>query len=329
MRRYREEAIELALCALHLYRRDHDYLERAGRIEVIDLNTGRTAAGRAWSRGLHQMIELKEGCAPSPVLDSASQITLQRFFSRYVRLCGMSGTLAEGRGELLRVYGLRLARVPLRRPSRRVTLPARVFATAHDRWDYVARQARELGARGRAVLIGTDAVADSRALSDVLRATGAAHAVLDARHDAAEAGHRRRRGLGGPHHRRDQHGRARYRHRARARGGGRRGPARHPVPGQRVAAHRPAVPRALRSPRRARQQRIAVLRREPGAARMDRARRLPHCRDADGELRPRWLALALARAAQRAERARQARQRRELWKQDLRIERQALLGGES
>ena len=70
--RYREEAVSLALCALHLFHRDRDYLVRDGRVEIIDETTGRTAPGRAWSRGLHQMIELKEGCSPGQVLETAA-----------------------------------------------------------------------------------------------------------------------------------------------------------------------------------------------------------------------------------------------------------------
>jgi preprotein translocase subunit SecA len=187
VRRYREEMVRLAVSALHLLQRDRDYLVRDGRVEIIDPTTGRTAPGRAWSRGLHQMIEIKEGCAASPITESAAQITYQRFFARYLRLTGMSGTLAEGRAELARVYGLRVARVPLRTPSRLAVLPARVFASAGARWRYVAARAGALAASGRAVLIGTDSVADSQTLSELLRARGVGHAVLNARHLHAEA----------------------------------------------------------------------------------------------------------------------------------------------
>jgi preprotein translocase subunit SecA len=185
--RYREEAVSLALSALHLFHRDCDYLVRDGRVELIDATTGRTAPGRAWSRGLHQMIELKEGCRAGQVLETAAELTYQRFFSRYLRVCGMSGTLTEGRRELAQVYGLRVARVPLRTASLRSVLPTRVFADAAARWAYVVRRARELRDAGRAVLIGTDTVADSQGLSEAMREAGLEHVLLNARHDRAEA----------------------------------------------------------------------------------------------------------------------------------------------
>ena len=185
--RYREEAVSLALSALHLFHRDCDYLVRDGRVELIDATTGRTAPGRAWSRGLHQMIELKEGCRAGQVLETAAELTYQRFFSRYLRVCGMSGTLTEGRRELAQVYGLRVARVPLRTASLRSVLPTRVFADAQARWAFVVQRARELRDAGRAVLIGTDTVADSQALSETMRERGLEHVLLNARHDRAEA----------------------------------------------------------------------------------------------------------------------------------------------
>jgi preprotein translocase subunit SecA len=118
---------------------------------------------------------------------TAAQITYQRFFSRYLHLCGMSGTLLEGRAELRAVYGLPVVRVPLRQPSRRAVHPARAFGTHEARWSYVVGCARGIQARGGALLIGTDSVEDSQALSERLGAAGVAHVVLNARQDRHEA----------------------------------------------------------------------------------------------------------------------------------------------
>ncbi len=187
IRRLREEALCQALAALHLFERDRHYLVRRGAVEIIDDTTGRVAAGRAWSRGLHQFIELKEGCVPSSENVTAAQITYQRFFSRYLHLCGMSGTLTESRAELLETFGLRVARVAPRRPCRRTLLPTRVFGSHDARWRFVVERAGEIQARGGAVLIGTDSVADSQALSARLHAARLAHVVLNARQDRHEA----------------------------------------------------------------------------------------------------------------------------------------------
>jgi preprotein translocase subunit SecA len=183
----REEAVTLALTAINALERDRDYLVQDDQILMIDALTGRIAEGRKWSNGLHQLLELKEGCTPSGDQEVIARITYQRFFPRYHRLCGMSGTLTEARGELRARYGLRCMLVPLRMPARRHALQRRIFITADAQWTAVIERCRVLVAAGRPVLIGTDSVADSEQLSARLAAVNIDHAVLNARHDATEA----------------------------------------------------------------------------------------------------------------------------------------------
>jgi preprotein translocase subunit SecA len=186
-RRHREESLCLALAALHLFQRDRHYLVRDEGIHIIDETTGRVSPGRTWSRGLHQFIEMKELCKVSGEAVTRAQITYQRFFPRYLRLCGMSGTLAESRAELARVYGLNVVRVPLRKPSQRIDLGQRVFLRRTQQWHAVAASVAARTREGRPTLIGTDSVADSDSLSAHLAQHGIAHTVLNARNDQHEA----------------------------------------------------------------------------------------------------------------------------------------------
>jgi preprotein translocase subunit SecA len=186
-RRHRDESLSLALAALHLFQRDRHYLVRDGGVHIVDETTGRLAPGRTWSRGLHQFIEMKEQCAPSGEAVTRAQITYQRFFPRYFRLCGMSGTLAESRGELASVYGLNVMRVPLRLPGRRIDLGQRMFLRRAQQWQAVAQRAAACLVAQRPLLIGTDSVADSDSLSLHLTQCGIAHTVLNARNDQHEA----------------------------------------------------------------------------------------------------------------------------------------------
>ena len=185
--RLREEVVCMALAARHAYHRDVHYLVRDGKVEIIDEVTGRAAPGRVWSRGLHGFVELKEGCRASPATETLAQITFQRFFPRYHRLGGMSGTLREARGELREIYGLDVVCIPSRLPPSRKTLPSRIYATRNALWDAVACRVVEFVGHGRPVLVGTSSVAESEALSARLEAAGIAHCVLNARFDADEA----------------------------------------------------------------------------------------------------------------------------------------------
>jgi preprotein translocase subunit SecA len=186
-RLHREHAVCTALAALHLYQRDRHYLLRDGTVQLIDETTGRVAEGRVWSQGLQQLVECKEQCTPSAALATLAQITYQRFFSRYLRLGGMSGTLRDARAELMQTYGTAVRRVPLRRPCRRRTGALRILPDHAALWPAVAERAAELHALGRPVLIATDSIAEAEALAACLLQLGLPHALLHARNDSDEA----------------------------------------------------------------------------------------------------------------------------------------------
>ncbi len=186
-RRGRQSLLRQALTALNLYRLDQHYIVREGKIVIVDENTGRVMPDRSWERGLHQMIELKEGLETSARRDTLARITYQRFFRRYLRLAGMTGTAMEVAGELRAVYALDVVRVPTHRPVQRRNLGLRIFRDPQARWEAVAARAAEVAAAGRAVLIGTRSVAASDAVSAALQRLGLEHALLNARQDGEEA----------------------------------------------------------------------------------------------------------------------------------------------
>ncbi len=185
--RRREELACQALHALHLLHKDRDYLVHEDSVLIIDANTGRTMPDRSWERGLHQMVEAKEGCPLTDAREQLGRLTYQRFFRRYLRLGGMTGTAREVSSELWSVYGLRVQRIPLHRPSRRQALPTRIFPRVEEKWAAVIHSVRRMQAQGQPVLIGTGSVADSELLSRQLTAAGITHRVLNARQDKAEA----------------------------------------------------------------------------------------------------------------------------------------------
>jgi preprotein translocase subunit SecA len=185
--RRREELIKRALSALHLFHRNKHYLVRDGKIQIIDEYTGRVMADRSWERGLHQMIEAKEGCQITGQQETLARISYQRFFRRYLRVAGMTGTAREVARELWSVYRLPVVSIPTNRPVRRQLLPDRVFASADEKWAAIVETARRMQQAGRPVLIGTRSVMASEHLSELLTAAGLDHQVLNARQDQGEA----------------------------------------------------------------------------------------------------------------------------------------------
>ncbi|RYD29574.1 MAG: preprotein translocase subunit SecA, partial [Sphingomonadales bacterium] len=81
-----------ALRANMMFKRDIDYIEKDGKIVIIDEFTGRMMDGRRWSDGLHQAVEAKEGVAIEPENQTMASITFQNYFRMYPKLSGMTGT---------------------------------------------------------------------------------------------------------------------------------------------------------------------------------------------------------------------------------------------
>jgi preprotein translocase subunit SecA len=185
--RRREELVRRALSALYLFQRDKQYLVRSGKVQIVDEYTGRVMADRSWERGLHQMIEAKEDCPITGQQETLARISYQRFFRRYLRIAGMTGTAREVARELWAVYRLPVVSIPTNRPVRRTRLPDQVHATADAKWAAIVEALRRLHATGRPVLVGTRSVSASEHLSGLLNAAGLPHKVLNARQDQEEA----------------------------------------------------------------------------------------------------------------------------------------------
>ena len=186
-RQRREELVRQAITAQHLFQRDKHYLVQDGKVAIIDEYTGRLMPDRSWEHGLHQMIEAKEDTPLTNQTDPLARISYQRFFRRYLRLAGMTGTAREVSGELWSVYGLAVVRIPTNRPVRRRPAGDHVYATAQEKWNAIVARIEEVHRAGRPILVGTRSVAASEHLDELLRAAELPHVVLNARQDKAEA----------------------------------------------------------------------------------------------------------------------------------------------
>jgi preprotein translocase subunit SecA len=167
--------------------RDEHYLIRDGAAQIIDEFTGRVLPDRKWNDGLQELIERKEALDLSARHDTEARMTYQSFARRYRRLSGLSGTLHEVAGELWRVYGVKVARVPTHRPDCKTIQPPCGHLDTAAKWRAITAQAAALHAEGVPVLIGTRTLDASARAAAVLSSAGLPHVVLNAAQDSAEA----------------------------------------------------------------------------------------------------------------------------------------------
>jgi preprotein translocase subunit SecA len=185
--RRRQQLVRKALTALYMFERDKHYLVRDDKVVIIDEFTGRLMPDRSWEQGLHQLIEIKEGCEVTGRRETLARISYQRFFRRYLHLSGMTGTAAEVAKELWSVYRLRVAKIPTNRAARRQRYPDMIFGRGEAKWKAVVALTERLHRSGRPVLIGTRSVAASEHVASLFDAAGLPYQLLNARQDKDEA----------------------------------------------------------------------------------------------------------------------------------------------
>ncbi len=179
--------LETALRALHLYKRERDYIVKDGRVIIVDEFTGRLMPDRRWSDGLHQAIEAKEGLEIRKEQQTLATITLQHYFKLYKKLAGMTGTAKTEEEEFQQIYGLSVIVIPTHKPMIRQDLPDRLFTTEKAKFNAIVEEVARLHEIGRPVLIGTTSIEKSEYLSTLLSRRGLPHNVLNAKHHEREA----------------------------------------------------------------------------------------------------------------------------------------------
>ena len=178
-------AVQDALEAHALLRRDVDYLVKAGAIEMVDEFKGRVALNRRWPAGLQTAVEVKEGVAPKPQGMVLGSTTIQNLVALYPRVCGMTGTAATQAIEFQKVYGLYVEVIPTHRPVIREDRPDFLFETKTEKEAAVIEEIRRVHATGQPILVGTASVEESERLSRIL--SDVPYNVLNARNDEVEA----------------------------------------------------------------------------------------------------------------------------------------------
>lgn len=179
--------INQAIKANGVMKRDIDYVVRDGEVLIVDEFTGRIMYGRRYNEGLHQALEAKEGVKIEKESKTLASITFQNYFRLYKKLSGMSGTVMTEQEEFREIYKLDTIEIPTNKPVIRQDLPDVVYKTQKAKYKAIVKDIIESHKKGQPVLVGTTSIEKSELLSDMLRAQGIKHEVLNAKHHEREA----------------------------------------------------------------------------------------------------------------------------------------------
>ena len=183
----RIHCISQLLRAYSLYERDKEYVVQAGKVNIVDQNTGRVMPGRRWSDGLHQAIESKENCTIEKETKTYATVTIQNYFRMYEKLAGMTGTAETEASEFHEIYGLSVMVIPTNRPNIRKDFNDVIFKTRREKFNAVLKEIEQAHKSGQPVLVGTASVEASEVLSRMLKRNRIIHSVLNAKFHEQEA----------------------------------------------------------------------------------------------------------------------------------------------
>lgn len=180
--------IVLALRAHFLLEKDTDYvITDKGEIVLLDKSTGRKMTGMKLRGGSHQAIEEKEHLKLSQEQRSVASITYQNLFNLFPKMSGMSGTIANGKEELLEVYHKQVVVIPPNKPLARIDLPDQYFKTSEEQFDAVIQETVKRHKTGQPVLLIASLISDTEMLSKLLVQENIEHSVLNANNAFWEA----------------------------------------------------------------------------------------------------------------------------------------------
>lgn len=180
--------VVLALRAHFLLEKDTDYVVTdKGEIVLLDKSTGRKMNGMKLRGGSHQAIEEKEHLKLSQEQHSVASITYQNLFNLFPKMSGMSGTIANGKDELLEVYHKQVVVIPPNKPLARIDLPDQYFKTSEEQFDAVIKETVKRHKTGQPVLLIASLISDTEMLSKLLVQENIEHSVLNANNAFWEA----------------------------------------------------------------------------------------------------------------------------------------------
>ena len=179
--------INQALRANFTMKNEVDYVVQDGKVVIVDQFTGRLMQGRAFSEGLHQAIEAKEGVRINEETKTLATITFQNLFRMYKKLSGMTGTAKTEEEEFRNIYNMYVIQIPTNKPVIRKDMADLIFATKQDKYNAIIKEIKERHATGQPVLVGTIAIETSELISNMLKKERIKHEVLNAKNHAREA----------------------------------------------------------------------------------------------------------------------------------------------
>ena len=179
--------IQQSLRANYFMNRDVDYVVKDDEVVIVDQFTGRLMPGRAFSEGLHQAIQAKEGVTIEQETKTLANITFQNLFRMYKKLSGMTGTAKTEEEEFRNIYNMYVICIPTNKPVIRTDAVDLLYPGKEGKYSAIVKEIERRHKLGQPILVGTIAIETSELISKMLSKKKISHEVLNAKNNAREA----------------------------------------------------------------------------------------------------------------------------------------------
>jgi len=176
-----------ALKANFTFKEGVEYSVSGQEIKLIDQFTGRIMEGRAYSDGLQQAIQAKEGVHIEEETTTLATITYQNFYRLYAKISGMTGTAKTEEEEFIKIYNTRVVVVPTNKPMIRKDEVDLTFATKNASLKWLISDIQKVHERGNPILIGTTSVESSEQVARYLEKANLKFEMINAKNHEREA----------------------------------------------------------------------------------------------------------------------------------------------
>ena len=148
--------INQALKANYAMHKDVDYVVQDDAVIIVDQFTGRLMKGRAFSEGLHQAIEAKEGVKIQQETKTLATITFQNYFRMYKKLSGMTGTAKTEEEEFRNIYNMYVITIPTNKPVIRIDETDLLYPGKAGKYAAIVKEIEKRHNAGQPVLVGSN-----------------------------------------------------------------------------------------------------------------------------------------------------------------------------
>ncbi len=180
-------AINLALQARWLLKKDIDYIVKNKEVKLIDEFTGRIVEDRKWRNGLQTSVEAKEKMEIKREGTILNSITLPNLLQQYPKKAAMTATAIKSSEEFEYFYRFKTIVIPPNKPCKRTDFQDLIFDSKEEKNRAILKEVSKVHKTGQPLLVGTLTVKESEVLASDIRNMGIPCKVLNAKNDEQES----------------------------------------------------------------------------------------------------------------------------------------------